>query len=81
MVTSTAELSNRLALNVNETAMMLGCSRRHVYRMMESDELPFLLMGAHRWVPVGLLSDWLNARTIVGSAPPQGRRSPRALRV
>ena len=68
MVTSTAELTNRLALNVNETALMLGCSRRHVYRMMETDELPFLLMGTRRWVPVGLLSNWLNARTLVGSA-------------
>ena len=61
-------LNNRLCLTVDEVAAVLGCSRRQVYRLLESDEsFPWITYGKRRWVPVAGLREWVAGASCLGA--------------
>ena len=61
----TIELTNRLCLTIDETAEVLSCSRRQIYRLLADEpKLPAVKFGSRTWVPVGALQEWVVARTI-----------------
>ena len=58
------ELANRLCLTIEETAEVLSCSRRQIYRLLADEpKLPTIKFGSRTWIPVGALQDWVVART------------------
>lgn len=64
--TSVPNLAGRVTLTINETAEALGCSRRHVYRLIERQGLPVVRFGSRQWVPVAGLLEWVESAS--GSA-------------
>ncbi len=51
-----------LLVRVEETARLLGISRSKVYMLIASGELPSVLIGRSRRVPVDALQRWIAER-------------------
>ena len=64
--TTKPDLTDRVTLTVDETARLLGCSRRQVYRLM-GEGLPVVYFGSRRWVPVARLRQWVDERTVTAT--------------
>lgn len=64
--------SGRVALNISETAWVLGVDRRGVGRAVAAGELPSLRVGARVLVPVAALRQLLG----LGPNPPPHDEAP-----
>ena len=51
--------STRLAYNIDESAELLGCSRAHIFRLMESGALRSVKLGRLRRIPAEALAELL----------------------
>ena len=57
------EISARLNLSVDETALALGISSRLVRYMLARKELPVVRIGRRVLIPSDALADWNRRRT------------------
>ena len=71
--------SSRLVLTAGEAAQELGIGRSTMYGLIASGEIPTILVGRRRRVPVGELQDWIKRQTARDgsrSGPVSGRPGP-----
>ena len=54
-------MTQRLLLNVNEVASLLGCGRTYVYGMIQRGELPVVKLGRLTRVPVRGVTEFIAA--------------------
>jgi len=52
-------VTQRLLLNVNEVASLLGCGRTYVYGMIQRGELPIMKLGRLTRVPRFAVEDYV----------------------
>jgi excisionase family DNA binding protein len=64
-------MSEKLLVNVNEAAHLLGCGRTFIYGMIQRGELPVVKLGRLTRIPTRALTDF-----VLDEAPP---RSPMTL--
>ncbi|HUY10601.1 MAG TPA: helix-turn-helix domain-containing protein [Candidatus Dormibacteraeota bacterium] len=50
-------MTEKLLLDVNEVASLLGCGRTYVYGMIQRKELPVIKLGRLTRIPAGSLAD------------------------
>lgn len=53
-------MQEKIALNVTETAEVLGVSRTVVYQLMHRDDFPSFKIGKRTLVPKAALEAWVN---------------------
>ena len=53
-------LQEKIALNVTETAEVLGVSRTVVYQLMHREDFPSFKVGKRTLVPKAALEAWVN---------------------
>ncbi len=75
-------MTQRLLLNVNEVASLLGCGRTYVYGMIQRGELPVVKLGRLTRVPSRALTEFIAneenaAPTSLSGAHLLTRRGPR----
>ncbi len=57
---------SRMAFRIEEAAEALGVGRSTMYKLVLSGQLPSILIGKRRLVPVSALDAWLRHETGVG---------------
>jgi excisionase family DNA binding protein len=57
----------QLVLKPEEAAVALGISRAKCYALMARGDLPTILVGASRRIPVAALQDWIEQRVAMCS--------------
>jgi len=62
MKNSRYQLRDRVALNVTETAEMLGLSRSTVYELMHREDFPAFKIGNRTVIPRQKLEEWANSQ-------------------
>ena len=63
-------MSQRLLLNVNEVASLLGCGRTYVYGMIQRGELPVIKLGRLTRVQVRVLDEFIRNRASLQDREP-----------
>ena len=63
-------MSQRLLLNVNEVASLLGCGRTYVYGMIQRGELPVIKLGRLTRVQVSVLDEFIRNRASLQDREP-----------
>lgn len=69
---------DRLMLRPTEVAESIGVSRSKVYELINSGEIPSMMVGKTRRVPLDRLREWMDRRlaeanaTAVADAPAEG---------
>ena len=70
-------MTEKLLLNVDEAAHLLGCRRTYLYGMIQRGELPVVKLGRLTRVPAAALEGYVRERW--EQAPTAGFRRPREL--
>lgn len=65
-------MEKRLLVTVAEAAVILGCSRTHIYTRVMRGEIPSLTIGRARRIPVSALEEWI-ARQVEEEQSDQGQ--------
>ena len=58
-------MTQRLLLNVNEVASLLGCGRTYVYGMIQRGELPVVKLGRLTRVPASELEEFIRKQVFL----------------
>ena len=58
-------MTQRLLLNVNEVASLLGCGRTYVYGMIQQGEPPVVKLGRLTRVPVSELEEFVRKQVFL----------------
>ena len=58
-------MTQRLLLNVNEVASLLGCGRTYVYGMIQQGEPPVVKLGRLTRVPVSELEEFIRKQVFL----------------
>ena len=58
-------MTQRLLLNVNEVASLLGCGRTYVYGMIQRGELPVIKLGRLTRVPASELEEFIRKQVFL----------------
>ena len=58
-------MTQRLLLNVNEVASLLGCGRTYVYGMIQRGELPVVKLGRLTRVPMSELEEFVRKNVLL----------------
>lgn len=67
-------MTQKLLLNVNEVASLLGCGRTYVYGMIQRGELPVVKLGRLTRIPASSVADIVTRSMVFSEAD----RSPSA---
>lgn len=60
-------MAEKIALNLSETAKLLGCSRNYLYNnILHTEGFPCVKIGGRIFVPVKELEHWLADRAAKG---------------
>jgi excisionase family DNA binding protein len=51
--------SNKLLLNLQKAADALAINRSTLYALLMREEIPSILIGRARWIPVQVLEEWI----------------------
>lgn len=62
-------MTNKLLLDVKETASVLGCGRTHVYGMVQRGELPAIKLGRLTRIPVQELEEFVRRQPAIRPVP------------
>ena len=62
-------VTEKLLLNVNEVASLLGCGRTYVYGMIQRGELPVVKLGRLTRVPRPAVEEYVNMGRSAHSLP------------
>lgn len=65
-------MSDKLLLNVNEAASILGCGRTYVYGMIQRGELPVVKLGRLTRIPARALVEFVDGDVSRGAQSPEG---------
>lgn len=65
-------MEKRLLVTVAEAAVILGCSRGHIYTRVMRGDIPSLTIGRARRIPVSALEEWI-ARQVEEEQSVQGQ--------
>lgn len=63
-----------LTIRVDAAAQILGISRSRVYAMIAAGELPSVLIGRSRRVPLRQLEEWVERHVVGIPTPPKSQR-------
>lgn len=63
------QMEDRIAVDVETAAEMLGISRASLYPLVMAGDIPSFKVGRRRLVPVGRLRDWAASRSDNGQWP------------
>lgn len=55
-------METRIAVSVSEAASLIGVSRSSIYPRLLSGEVPSVVVGKRRLVPIAALREWLDSQ-------------------
>ncbi len=59
MLTSQSQVFEKLVLTVEDVAELIGCSRRHVYKLISMDRIPYAKVGRRTVFLRSRVCEWL----------------------
>jgi excisionase family DNA binding protein len=63
-------MTDKLLLNIRETARALGLSERHTWTLVRNGRIPSVWLGRRRMVPRKLLENYLHELAMIGRPMP-----------
>ena len=57
-------MTNKVTLTASEFAKMFGCSKAHIYRLIERNELKHIKLGRRIFIPLSVVKDMLGEEVV-----------------
>ena len=57
-------MNNKVAVSAEEFSKMLGCSKAHIYRLIERNELKHIKLGRRVFIPLSVVKDMLGEEVV-----------------